>query len=170
MIKEQPQDGFLKKFKKACYVRTDIYKFFLEMYRDEMYRKRKFGDAGKMNKEVFRDIHNEYNKLLGDYLIKGSKIKLPYSLGTLYIKKVRVITTKPNIIKYIREKVLVNVNLSGLEKSRIQWFPMFSWFRYTKNNYRKYYMFCTSRMLKKQLRVKLEANKFDVSHYYDNPY
>lgn len=170
MIEAQPENSFLKKFKKACYNRLDIYNFFLEMYRDEMYRKRKFGEAGVMNKVMFRDIHNEYNKLLGEALIKGDKIKLPYSLGTLYIKKIRMITTRPNIIRYVREKLLANTNLSGLEKSRIQWFPLFAWFRYTRGNYRKFYMFCTSRMLKKKLRIKLEANKFDVSHYYDNPY
>ena len=146
--------NFIHDFKdRECYNCRDIYNFFVELKRNIIPKKFIYNN--------FREIHQEYNKLLKEAMLEGEVIKPPYITGSIFIKRVRSIyTTGPYIIQ--NHKINEENKKNGLvtpSTLKLRWGGSPKWMKPNFKGNKKQYCFKATKCFKQQLNKLLFNDK-----------
>lgn len=75
---------------KEGYSLTHAYKFYKEKFKDRW-------DKYKVSKQTYKDICKDFNKMLIEEATTGKGVKLPHSLGMIWVKKFKINWNKPPV-------------------------------------------------------------------------
>lgn len=155
------------KYPSPSYNVEDLFRHFRQVNSDKK-------ELLDIKQPLFKKIISEYNKVLGEYVIKGHVVKIPFGLGEIGIRK-RKVSYAPDKRRFLY------VNYKMLEKDKPAhyhipehsngWQARYFWNkRQCRIENQTYYSFKPSNLLKSEL-AKVMLSKGGYLNYYEaKPY
>jgi hypothetical protein len=124
----------------------------------------------EIKQPLFKQIISEYNKVLGDYMLKGFVVKIPFGLGELGIRK-RKVSYDPEQRKYLpTNKLFLEKGkpfVYHLSEASNGWTARYFWNKKKcRIENQSYYSFKATNILKKKLS-KVMLSKGGYLNYYE---
>ena len=137
-----------------CYNSDDLYRYYRELHSENI-------NLMKVQAKLFKQIYQEYNRVVIEYILKGNKLRLPYTLGEIYIEKRKMNFSNPEYLPkdyghYTRsgrtEKIYYLNEHSNGWKAKFKWNK-----KHCKVDNNKYYSFKIAKNIRKQMGKVMKA-------------